>query len=662
MSNQSVTTIPRSAAEPVRVTGPQKPDLRLTWRATLTGLFFAIIVAVWVPYCNYIMQGPRLTLSHMSAAALILFFFTIFCVQLPLQRWRPASAFSASELVVIFSMMLMASTIPGKAFVDYFLGLVATPYYYASPENRWTEVFFAYLPNWLLVSDPDAAQAFYEGVGQNPISWGPWIIPMFWWLNMLAALFLTTTCITVIFRKQWIEHERLTFPLVRIPMELIEKTGRGAGMPDFMRGRPFWLGFGVTLAVLLWNCISYFNVLPPIPVGTNFRSQLILDPAFPPITMQLNIFAMCFAFFAELNVLFSIWVFYLFAVLEIGFLNQLGLSASGGAGGASWAVKSQHFGGFWLFVLWGFWIARHHLKNVFLNAFGRHSGLDDSDELFSYRAAVIGLIAGLVYTGFWLSTTGMTFGVVGLFLLITLLLYIGVARIVAETGLVFLDLPVNSNEFTVVAVGSNNLSPANLTALGLGHAISHNHRGIGMSSLLHSLRVADGFLHAKRGLFGVIAIALLLTFIVTIAYVVQAGSTGIGAHSIAAMNVSSFYNQIVTWLNNPAALTHVELYFLGIGGLVTAGLIFMHYRFPWWPLHPIGYTVAYADIIVIEIVSIFFVWLIKGILLKLGGIELYRKAQPAVIGVLLGYAAGVAVSFFVDMIWFPGAGHQVHNW
>ena len=633
----------------------------MTPRAVLVGLAMAMVVAVWVPYCMYILQGPRMTLSHMSVAALILFFFVVFCVQLPLQRWKPKWAFTAPELVIIFTMTLMASTIPGKAFVDYFLGLLGTPRYYASPENRWMEMFFAYLPEWLVV-EAGAARGFYEGVGHDAVSWSDWFIPLFWWLNMLAALFLVTSCITVIFRKQWVEHERLAFPLVRIPMELIEKMGHGRGIPDFMRNRSFWIGFGVTLAILLWNCISYFQWAPPIPVGTQYRSTIILSQSFPPITVQINIFTMCFAFFANLTVLFSIWFFYLLAILEIGILNQIGLSSSGGAGGAMWAVKAQHFGGFWMFVLWGFWIGRHHLKDVFGKAFGRRPAVDDSDELLSYRTAVLGLIIGLVYVGFWLNSIGMSVGVIVLFLLITLMLYIGVARIMAETGMVFLDLPVNSNEFTVVAVGSNNLSTSNLTALGLGHAIAHNHRGLGMSSLIHSLKVADASAHEKRGLYSAIVLTMILTFVVTIAYAVYMGSTGIGAHSIGAMNVSGFYDQIVTWQNNPTTITHTEVYFLGIGGLITSGLLFMHYRFPWWPLHPIGFTIAYAEIIIIEIVSIFLVWLVKWALLNIGGIELYRKAQPVVIGVLLGYATGVAISFMVDMIWFPRAGHAIHNW
>ena len=88
----------------------------------------------------------------------------------------------------------------------------------------------------------------------------------------------------------------------------------------------------------------------------------------------------------------------------------------------------------------------------------------------------------------------------------------------------------------------------------------------------------------------------------------------------------------------------------------------MHYQFPAWPLHPIGFTVAVTDIINLQITSVFMIWLIKSLLMRLGGFEMYRKVQPAVIGVLLGYAAGVTLSLVVDVIWFPGQGHNVHNW
>jgi len=47
-------------------------------------------------------------------------------------------------------------------------------------------------------------------------------------------------------------------------------------------------------------------------------------------------------------------------------------------------------------------------------------------------------------------------------------------------------------------------------------------------------------------------------------------------------------------------------------------------------------------------------WLIKVIILRLGGISLYRRATPFFIGMIVGYTAALMVSMTIDLIWFPG--------
>ena len=38
---------------------------------------------------------------------------------------------------------------------------------------------------------------------------------------------------------------------------------------------------------------------------------------------------------------------------------------------------------------------------------------------------------------------------------------------------------------------------------------------------------------------------------------------------------------------------------------------------------------------------------------------LYRRWQPFFLGILIGYALAVTLSFVVDVIWFPGNEHVV---
>ncbi len=86
-------------------------------------------------------------------------------------------------------------------------------------------------------------------------------------------------------------------------------------------------------------------------------------------------------------------------------------------------------------------------------------------------------------------------------------------------------------------------------------------------------------------------------------------------------------------------------------------LILAHHRLPWWGLHPIGFAVAKSPFMVSSVTAVFTVWVVKSILLRLGGINLYRKAIPAVIGMLVAFVLSVFLSYTVDLIWFPQSGH-----
>ena len=90
-------------------------------------------------------------------------------------------------------------------------------------------------------------------------------------------------------------------------------------------------------------------------------------------------------------------------------------------------------------------------------------------------------------------------------------------------------------------------------------------------------------------------------------------------------------------------------------------LMLMRYRLPWWPIHPVGLVVTITSLLH-EITALFIVWLFKAIVMRIGGVQFYRRFRPLFFGIIVGRATGVLVSFIVDLIWFPGTGHWVHGW
>ena len=105
---------------------------------------------------------------------------------------------------------------------------------------------------------------------------------------------------------------------------------------------------------------------------------------------------------------------------------------------------------------------------------------------------------------------------------------------------------------------------------------------------------------------------------------------------------------------------------LGQYGFFVYGIVMMgvltafSYRLPWWPLHPIGFVVPLAFPVRAAALSVFVAWAVKSVILRVGGIRLYRRSQPFFLGIICGYAAGLAVSLVVDIIFFPGQGHGIH--
>ena len=104
------------------------------------------------------------------------------------------------------------------------------------------------------------------------------------------------------------------------------------------------------------------------------------------------------------------------------------------------------------------------------------------------------------------------------------------------------------------------------------------------------------------------------------------------------------------------------MFFFGIGAALMGLLTYLRYRFAWWSIHPLGLAISASDNSKSIAIPVFMAWSIKLILIRIGGVSLYRRAKPFFLGLLVGYTLGVVWCFLVDLIWFPGHGHGVHAW
>lgn len=75
---------------------------------------------------------------------------------------------------------------------------------------------------------------------------------------------------------------------------------------------------------------------------------------------------------------------------------------------------------------------------------------------------------------------------------------------------------------------------------------------------------------------------------------------------------------------------------------------FMRNRLLWWPIHPMGLAVGATWPMQCVWFSIFIAWMIKAVILKYGGIGIFRKLRPLFLGLILGGFATAGIWLIID--------------
>jgi hypothetical protein len=199
-----------------------------------------------------------------------------------------------------------------------------------------------------------------------------------------------------------------------------------------------------------------------------------------------------------------------------------------------------------------------------------------------------------------------------------------------------------------------------LTALGLTYSWVADVRTIVMTSTINGFKMADVLKINKKPLLWIILITCIVSFIVS-AWSVLATAYRHGAINSVNQWFFNYFsreigNFIIDKLKNPFTFgeTVPRWFFTVVGGGIMSFLMFMRHQFLWWPLHYIGFPIGNTWTLAWAWFPIFISWLIKLIVLKYGGLKLYRTLRPLFLGFIVGQltCAGVwpIIDFFNGMV------------
>ncbi|MGD0112100.1 MAG: DUF6785 family protein, partial [Armatimonadota bacterium] len=607
---------------------PRRPRV---WRGFLIGLILLPFNALWVLYMEHISaHGPiPSTISLFFNVVFVLFFLAI--ANAAARRLRPRWALNQGEMIIIYIMLAIGTGLAGLDGMQVLIPVMTHGFWFANPENRY-DLLLADVPRWLVVSDKSILYGYYNG-SSSFYQWPTvlaWLTPALWWIGFMAVLVFVMACLSVIVRSQWADRERLTFPIIQLPMAVSEPS------TPLWRNPLLWIGFAIAGSIDLVNglhyiypSVPYLSIAPTLDAGgSNDLMNYITDLPWSgigwlPVTFYPAVIGI--AFLMPLDLLFSSVFFFFWWKLMFVIAAATGVSQ-----GYSEAEKTvfpyvneQMFGGYLAIAIGPMLIGRRYFREVWLRILGRPSEVDDSNEGMSYRTAAIGIVLGIAVLVAFAVHGGLSLPLAALFFVIYYLVSLAVARVRAEFGSPVHDFHLAGPGQTITYVaGTAALRQSDLSMLSLLWWFNRAYRNHPIGTSIEGVQMARRTRSSSRALVAAIVLATVVGAVAVFwgwlhyAYIMGVGSKWNGGDSRGVEMVQS----LQTWIQNPTQPNPGAFFGIGAGFVITMLLAAARTTFMGWPFHPVAYALSASWSIHLVWMPMLIAWIIKALVLRYGGL------------------------------------------
>jgi len=629
----------------------------MTARAIGIGLFCAVMINLVMLYSDYYVDNTPLILNHFPTAGMAVLMLLI-VINAVWRRWGSPSRFSQGELLLIWSMIGVAGGIGATGFGRAVPGFAAGPAYFATGTNGYEVYLLAHLPDWMVVSKDPASKAvqwYFEGLPRDQsIPWGAWVVPMAAWAAFAGCLYCVMFAFSSMFLQQWSERERLTFPIIYLPLEMTREAPPGRLFNDFLRNPAVWMGAAIPILLYAVNGLkTYFPAIPEIPTqwGTwNWFAdrpwnQFNLGWAY----VYFSIIGLTFLLTTEVS--FSLWFFYFLHRLSYVFVAWIGAGGTGFFG--NWRTNVIVFeaaGAVLVLAGFLFWSARRSLGAWLQRV---RSGADDAAaDLLPARLTLFLLIVGFGGMLGWVMLGGASWWAALLGILLFVCVVLVLTRLVVEAGLLLVGTEAIAYEFVSGLVPPAWVSGPTLTTfVSLRGGLMSDLREILMPYVLHGVRACSMARLNGRKIMAVFAVTVVVALLAASFGRIATGYKYGAIHGDTAYNLgwqSWLYPHAVKYQVSPPSYPFVQagevkvvpvtVAHVGVGAGLTAAMLLLRAKFLWWPLNPIGFIVCGSWAISVIWFSLLLGWMAKASIMTFGGATAYRRALPFFLGLVLGEA------------------------
>ncbi|MCE5421178.1 MAG: hypothetical protein JJ713_10480, partial [Acidithiobacillus sp.] len=524
-------------------------------------------------------------------------------------------------ILLVYASVASTAGIATMGMVEFLVTTLVAPFWFKNAGNRWDE-FLSAIPAWAAPHSPDVVRGFFLGRSSlyQPEVWRAWLTPALAWSGFIVALLAAQYCLAHIFYPRWAAQERLSFPIVQLPLALAseDRSGRGA----------LWAGAALAIAVQSVNAVHYaYPSVPelrvlPTELGSSFPSPW---DAIGTFWITLYPCAIGIAALVPTNILFSCVAFFALSKLELVGAQVWGLKGTGSSGGFPYPAE-QAQGAVLALALTVLWSARRHLAASL-------KAREDRGAWAVLAMAVTGLCGFGCALGLRLQTSLLLFS-------FFLLAMVGLGWLRASVGPLW--NPGNDVAWWPRALSGGTIPMAEGVGMAYLRWFSFgDFRAHALPNYVDSFRIAESGGISRRTLLGVLVAGSLLSVIASmwIALDVYYHYGAATAYTdqwrtyqgrLAFDNLRSLLDGVMPRPGPP------ELSAAGIGALLVVALSAASRRYLWWPLHPAGFVMAQTG-------SLEWFWLpmtialtAKMLILRAGGLRLYERVRPFFIGLVLG--------------------------
>jgi hypothetical protein len=612
--------------------------------AVVLGLFFTAGVNVAVRHAELV--TGRYVAGGVPPIAAFGALLALLGLRVALRRFH--LDLTRDQLLIVYSMVALGTFLSGAYAVRAFLPHLISLQYWGRSQPELARLA-PYIPAWLAPTDAEAIRDYFRGNHGRGVPWALWLGPLAAWLAFWCALFGAAGCLMLLVRRQWIQHERLSFPLLTLPLALTSEGSRFGHRP-LLRDPLLWLG--LALAALFDGLNIGHALRPTLPApGFYFAfGDYFTERPWTPlssITLFFMLEAVGFGYFVPLDISFSMWFFYLLEKLFAVSALASGIETPGLP-----FLQEQSAGGY--FAVGALLLAggRRHLESLWRRAFlqpWQRASPEDREA----RLAWIGLAACVAFMLWFAARAGLSLGLAVPYALLLGCFMLVYARLRAETGVPFefiypYGLPRELLTQGLAATGLlATTSPRSLTILSLFAWLSRHHGGNATTAYqIDALKLAEVGQIARRRLIialtAAFVFALVCAFWSHLAAYYDLGSNvaggGLGRGEYRARVALQEFQGMARHVQSPPEADAMRLGYVGAGAAIAFLLATLRHVWLASPFHPLGFLLAtaYGDAPPF-VFPIFMAWLVKWLLLRMGGLYLYRAGMPFFIGLIIGH-------------------------